>query len=121
MISLETTTDNSTLLRIKVSGKLTHQDYMTIIPKIDTIIANAKGTKVNAYIDAIDLDGWEFKALLDDIKLGLKHRKAFNNIAIYSHKKWIEILSKIGSWFISGEVKHFKKSEHALDWIKKTL
>lgn len=117
MITLETTSGNPTLLHITASGKLTHHDYQSIIPKIDAVFSNKKTSKVNAYINAIALIGWEPKALLDDIKLGFKYRKSFNNIAIYSNKKWLARIAHTGSWFVSGNVRHFTDSQTALTWI----
>jgi len=41
-------------------------------------------------------------------RLGLEHGNAFEKIAIYGNKKWQERVSKIGSWFISGDVRYFE-------------
>jgi len=38
-------------------------------------------------------------------------------IAIYGNKNWQEISAKIGSWFISGEVKYLESYDEAISWL----
>lgn len=106
-------------LMLKVVGKLTHQDYETITPMIDSALENVKDPKVKAYIDATEMEGWEARAAWDDLKLGLKHGNEFEKIAIFGHKKWQSVMAKIGDWFIAGEVKYFEARKEALDWLAK--
>lgn len=106
-------------LMLKVVGKLTHQDYETITPMIDSALENVKDPKVKAYIDATEMEGWQARAAWDDLKLGLKHGNEFEKIAIFGHKKWQSVMAKIGDWFIAGEVKYFEARKEALDWLAK--
>lgn len=39
------------------------------------------------------------------------------SIAIYGNKNWQEIAAKVGSWFVSGEIKYFEGYDDALQWI----
>ena len=75
---------------------------------IDSALEGIKHPIVDVYIDASELEGWEIKAAWDDMKLGIKHKNDFRNIAIFGHKKWYEYAAKVGSWFISGEAKFFE-------------
>ena len=104
-------------LSLKAVGKLTHEDYKTITPMIDSALDGVKEPKVKVLIDGTELEGWELRAAWDDFKLGLKHNNEFDKIAIYGNKNWQEITAKIGSWFISGEVKYFENIEDALSWL----
>ncbi len=104
-------------LSLKAQGKLTHEDYETITPMINSALAEVKHPKVKALIDGTDLEGWEVRAAWDDFKLGLKHGNEFEKIAIYGNKKWQENLAKIGSWFISGEVRYFESESEAIAWL----
>ena len=63
------------------------------------------------------MEGWEARAAWDDFKLGIKHGKEFEKIAIYGNKSWQEIAAKVGSWFVTGEVKYFEHCDDALQWI----
>ena len=102
---------------LKASGKLTHEDYETITPMIDSALSTVKEPKVKLLIDGTELEGWELRAAWDDFKLGLKHGNEFEKVAIYGDKKWQEITAKVGAWFISGEVKYFESEDEALAWI----
>ncbi len=102
---------------LKASGKLTHEDYETITPMIDSALSTVKEPKVKVLIDGTELEGWELRAAWDDFKLGLKHGNEFEKIAIFGNKNWQEITAKIGAWFISGEVKYFESEDDALAWL----
>ncbi len=105
-------------LSLKAQGKLTHADYEVITPMIDSALEGVKSPKINAFIDGTELEGWEARAMWDDFKIGLKHGSEFEKVAIYGNKKWQERLSKIGSWFISGQVRFFEDDKEALSWLK---
>ena len=104
-------------LSIKAIGKLTHEDYKTITPMIDSALNAVKEPQVKALIDGTELEGWELRAAWDDFKIGLKHGNEFVKIAIYGNKNWQEIAAKVGAWFVSGEVKYFENEEDALTWL----
>ena len=104
-------------LTLKAVGKLTHEDYLTIMPMIESALEGVKTPKIKVFFDASDFDGWEARAAWDDFKLGVKHGKEFEKIAILGNKRWQELTAKIGSWFISGESKYFEDTEQAFDWL----
>ena len=104
-------------LALKAIGKLTHEDYEIITPMIDSALSAVKQPRVKVLIDATELEGWEPRAAWDDFKLGLKHGNEFDKIAIHGNRKWQEVGARVGSWFISGEVKYFENREDALDWL----
>lgn len=104
-------------LSLKAVGKLSHDDYQTITPMIDSALEAVKEPRVKVLIDGTELEGWEPRAAWDDFKLGLKHGNAFEKIAIYGDKKWQERISKIASWFVSGEVHYFENKADALAYL----
>jgi hypothetical protein len=105
-------------LSLKATGKLTHEDYLKINPMIDSALEGVDDPEIKAYIDGSELEGWELRAACDDFQLGLKHGNEFSKIAIFGSKKWQDYTAKIGSWFISGEVKYFEDSQQALAWLQ---
>jgi hypothetical protein len=115
-IGIESTGDEF-FLSLKAIGKLTHADYEKINPIIDSALQGIADPKVNVLIDASELEGWELRAAWDDFKLGLKHGSEFEKIAIFGNKKWQENSAKIGTWFISGEIKYFESIDDALTWL----
>lgn len=104
-------------LSLKAIGKLTHEDYKTITPMIDSALEGVKEAKVKVFMDATELEGWELRAAWDDFKIGLKHGNEFDKIAIYGNKGWLEISTRVGSWFTPGEVKCFEHADDALAWL----
>ena len=104
-------------LSLKAVGKLTHEDYEIITPMIDSALNEVRDPKVKVLIDGTEMEGWELRAAWDDFKLGLKHGGEFERIAIFGNKNWQEITAKIGSWFVSGEVKYFDHYDDALIWL----
>lgn len=105
-------------LCLKAIGKLTHGDYEAFTPMLESAMEGLKTPKVKVLIDGTEMEGWELRAAWDDFKLGLKHGNEFEKIAIYGNKGWQEIGAKIGSWFISGEVRYFDNVESAVDWLQ---
>jgi len=115
-IGVESTGDEF-FVSMKAIGKLTHEDYQQINPVIDSALQGIKHPKVDVFLDASELDGWEPRAAWDDFKLGLRHGSEFRRVALLGNRKWQEIASKVGSWFISGEMKYFEDADQALAWL----
>ena len=110
-------TGSDFFLSLKARGKLTHDDYLTITPMIDSALAEVSTPKVRVFIDGTDLEGWEPRAAWDDLKLGLKHGNEFEKIAIYGNKKWQELAAKVANWFMTGETKYFEDESEAITWL----
>ena len=104
-------------MSFKAIGKLTHNDYEMMVPMIESAVEGIKDPVIDALIDMTELEGWELRAAWDDFKLGLKHGREFNNIAIIGNKKWEELSAKVGSWFVSGEMKYFEDEQQACEWL----
>lgn len=104
-------------LTIKAVRNLTHEDYQVITPMIDSALEGVSDARIKALFDATEMEGWELRAAWDDFKLGVKHGKEFERIAIFGNKKWQEMTAKVANWFLSGEVKFFEDEESALAWL----
>ncbi|KLV05116.1 hypothetical protein ABT56_13040 [Photobacterium aquae] len=110
--------NNQVFVEVKAIGTLTHHDYEKITPLLDEALLNVKEPVVNMYIDGTEFEGWELRAAWDDLKLGLQYGKTFNKVAIYGNQRWQEIMSKVGGWFTSGEVRYFEDPLEALNWLR---
>ena len=109
--------DNELFLALKAVGKLTHEDFEVINPMLESALRGLEQPVVNVLIDGTELRGWELRAAWDDLKLGLSHNKDFRKIAIFGNSNWQEMAAKVGSWFISGEVKYFNSRDEAIAWL----
>lgn len=110
--------NNDFFLSFRVIGKLTHEDYKKITPMINSALEGVSDPNINVFIDGSELEGWELRAAWDDFKLGLKHGREFNKVAILGTKKWQKYASKLASWFVSGEVKYFEDIVEAYRWLQ---
>lgn len=104
-------------LRIKAVGKLTHKDYEVLSPMLDSAVQAVEHPQIKAFVDVIELDGWELRAAWDDFKLGLKHGREFSRIAIVGDQPWEKVAAKVAGWFISGETEYFEDPDEAMDWL----
>ncbi|PSW19881.1 STAS/SEC14 domain-containing protein [Photobacterium sanctipauli] len=110
--------DDKVFMEFKAIGTLKHQDYEKITPLIDDALEGIDNPIVDIYIDGTDFEGWDLHAAWDDLKLGLKHGKKFHKVAIYGNQHWQEIMSKVGDWFVSGEVRFFDEPLDAIAWLR---
>lgn len=110
-------TEHGVYMTLKVTGKLSHGDYEIMVPMLESAIEGMKNPEIKALIDATELQGWELRAAWDDLKLGLKHGREFSKIAILGNSNWQKYGSKVGAWFISGEIEYFEDAAAALDWL----
>ena len=110
-------TESNFFLSIRAYGKLTHKDYEKITPVIDSALKGVDDPKIDVFFDASEMEGWELRAAWDDFTLTLKHGSEFDKVAIFGDKRWQELLAKIGTWFISGEIRVFENAGEALGWL----
>ncbi len=106
------------ILAIRVSGKLSHDDYQQFIPKLEELIK--PGKKISLLIELDDFHGASLAAIKDDFSIGIKYPDTFEKIAIVGEKKWQKWMAFISSPFIKGEIKYFKRSElqDAWGWLR---
>lgn len=112
-------TGSEFFLTLKAVGKLTHEDYATITPLLESALERVQTPTVKALVDGTEMEGWDARAAWDDFRLGLKHNREFERIAIVGNKKWQEWAARLGSWFSAGEVKYFEDFDKALRWLDK--
>jgi hypothetical protein len=108
-----------TCIGFKISGKVTAEDYDTLLPKLDEAIA-AHG-KINLLVLMEDFEGWVgFDAAKADFKFGTHQYRQVEKAAFVSDKKWLEWSVKIMDPFTSRTVeKNFEPDqlEEAWAWI----
>lgn len=106
-----------TIIVFKAKGKLTHDDYQAMIPILKTTIKEIDSSALKMMVDISMLTGWELRAAWDDFKLGLELNAKIDKIAICGDKSWQELASKVGTWFVSGEIKSFENHDSAIEWL----
>ncbi|MBN8430041.1 STAS/SEC14 domain-containing protein [Microbulbifer salipaludis] len=119
-VSIERTGNERVVMSLHARGKLQHEDYETLVPMLESAIAGMEHPKIDVLMDMRELEGWEIRAAWDDLKLGVKHGRKFNKVAIVGSQSWQEVAAKIGTWFIGGEARFFEDKAPALAWLEET-
>ena len=106
------------VLAIEAIGKVTHEDYQTIlIPMAEAMMA--KGPIKMIYIIGKEFTGYNLEALWDDGAFGIKHWREFRRIAVVTDQAWIRASISMFAPFFPAEVRLFDLSEFsaAQVWI----
>jgi hypothetical protein len=119
MFSFQRSPNN--VISIKVSGKLTHEDYKNhFIPKLNEMAE--EHNPFNIMILTEDFHGWELRAALDDLLAGIKFRNKIGRVAIVGEKSWQEKLCQFFSMLFGIEAHYFTHEEKsdAKKWVAET-
>ena len=106
------------VLAIEAVGKVTHEDYWTIlIPKAEAMMA--KGPIKMIYVIGEGFSGFDLEALWDDGAFGIKHWREFKRIAVVVDLVWLRASISMFAPFFPAKVRLFNLSElsAAKDWI----
>lgn len=119
MITILPETDGKTLV-VQGSATITTRDYETLlIPELDRLIQHYGKIRVVFYFDET-FAGWDFGAIWDDAKFGIKHRYDFERAALVSAPAWVGWAAKVSSHFCHCEIKTYPESDlaEAIAWTK---
>lgn len=107
----------SNVVRVEVSGRLTQSDYDQLIPSWEALIA--RHGKMRLLFVMHDFHGWEPQAAWEDFRFGIKHQKGVERIVMVGEKKWQHWMTKIASWFVQADVRYFDASQEdqAERWV----
>lgn len=104
---------------IRVSGRVTADDFHQFKPTLDRMLASEE----IRFVEVIghDYEGFGPGGLLADVKQGfstLKHLRAFKRTAVVTDKEWIAHALPALAWMIPGEVALFglDQLEAAQQW-----
>lgn len=109
-------------LGFRASGKITSDEYRQMMEPI--YAALERGDKLNVYFElADDFDGMDLGALWQDMKaagsVGLKHRSAWQRMALVTDKDWVRHAASAFGWLAPGELRLFEPPERneARAWL----
>ena len=120
-VGIERYGEDDFFVTFKAIGTLTHQDYEVMVPVLEAALAGVKDPDIYALVDVTELEGWELQAAWDDLKLGVKHVRHFERIAIVGKTTLQEVMAKLANWFTPAEVKFFVDKLDAITWLKDEL
>jgi hypothetical protein len=109
-------------LGFRVSGRLTRQGYAEVlIPPLRQAVEAGERLRV-LYAIGPELH-MEPAAVWEDIKvdleLGIRHRDAWERIAVLTDLEWLWRSFQLFSWMVPGEMRLFRESEleQAKSWL----
>lgn len=106
------------VLVVKAVGKLTADDYKTVLePAVDRQVADHGELRV-VIVVGDEWDSTAAGAVWEDTKLGLAHWGTWKRCAVVTDKDWIENSIKVLGWMMPGEVKVFEADDldDATEW-----
>jgi hypothetical protein len=104
---------------LRVSGKLLHEDYEGLVPKLEEIIEQYGA--IRCLIDMTELDGIELRAVWDELRFDLKHAADVSRCAVVGERSWERWAAAAARpIFRKAEVRFFERAdfEQAAAWIK---
>ena len=101
------------VLGISAEGKITGTDYETVlIPAIEKKLKENKMIRLLYHLDR-SFTGFDFGAMLDDARVGMKHFSSWEKIALVSDRQLINSLVKFCGFMMHCDVRIFKDAELA--------
>lgn len=106
------------VLEVKISGKLTKEDYLVFVPEVERLI-KANG-KIRILLQMHDFHGWELSALWQDIKFDVKHFGDIERLAMVGESKWEAGMATFCKPFTTAKIKYFPETQlaDARTWIE---
>jgi SpoIIAA-like len=107
------------VLGFTAKGTVTANDYESvIIPAVEALFSRHHKVRFLYHLGE-DFSGFEFAAMWDDTKLGLRHLKGWERMAVVSDVEWIRGAIRVFGLAIPGHVRVFHNSElsEATRWI----
>jgi hypothetical protein len=106
------------IVEVKLSEKLTKEDYEHFVPELTRLIKQFG--KIRVLVEMHDFHGWTVSALWQDIKFDLAHFKDIERLALVGESKWEAGMAVFCKPFTTAKVRYFDtgKLEEAKAWIR---
>ncbi|UTV99770.1 STAS/SEC14 domain-containing protein [Marinomonas rhizomae] len=105
------------LLNVKTSGHPSDMDFESITPKLEAALYTIHSPYAGLLVDISEFEGWSMKSAWSEFLLSQRLGGEFNRIAIYGKSRWQNRFIRVISWFISADIKVFKRKKEATDWV----
>jgi hypothetical protein len=107
---------------LRVSGKLLHEDYESLVPKLEQAIREHGA--IRCLIDIADFDGVELRAVWDELRFDLKHASDVSRCAVVGDRAWQRWATAAARpIFRKAELRFFERAEleQAATWLREGL
>ena len=106
--------DESKVLSIQVSGKLTKADYIYFAPEFERLVQ--LNGKLRVLFNLAGFQGWEEGALWEGIKFDLKHFADVERIAMIGETSWEKGMAIFCKPFTRATIQYFDHTKTADAW-----
>jgi hypothetical protein len=109
------------LLVVRISGKLTKEDYEHWVPELERLVR--QHGKVRLLVQMHDFHGWTMGALWEDIKFDWKHFGDIERLALVGDRKWEAGMAVFCKPFTRAKIQYFDQSQfdEAVNWINEGI
>ncbi|MFV0443078.1 MAG: STAS/SEC14 domain-containing protein [Planctomycetaceae bacterium] len=108
---------DSNVVNVRISGKLTKEDYELFVPAMDEVIR--QHGQVRILMEMVDFHGWTLSATWEDTKFALKHFHDIERLALVGDKAWEKGMAVFCKPFTRASIKYFDIADiaQAKSWI----
>ena len=105
------------VLEVRLSGKLTKEDYQRLTPEVERLIG--QHGKIRMLVRMHDFHGWTMSALWEDIKFDWKHFSDIDRLALVGDSKWEAGMAAFCKPFTRATIRYFDSSKYdeAVNWL----
>jgi len=107
------------IVAARAHGKVTAEDYdHTLVPALEHRLETQE--KIRMYYEiGPELESFSLGAAWEDAKVGMRHLRAFEKIAVVSDAKWVGGAVRAFAWLMPCPVKvfPFAEREKATAWV----
>lgn len=106
---------------VTLSANVSAEDYETVfMPMIADKFAKYEKVRVLYHVDD-GFESYDFRAMIDDAKVGFEYWSSYEKIALVSDVNWLMNSAKAFSFFLPGEIAFFSNAEleKAKVWLDK--
>ena len=116
-VELQTQGDARTMT-VRLSGKLSKEDYNAFVPEVERLIQ--QHGKIRLLVEMHDFHGWDAGALWEDVKFDLKHFNDVERIAFVGDKKWHKGMAVFCKPFTTAKIGYFEheRIDDARRWLQ---
>ena len=105
------------ILVVKLTGKLTKEDYEQFTPEVERLVK--QHGKLRILVQMHEFHGWSAGAVWQDIKFDLKHFRDIERLALVGEKSWEHGMAVFCKPFTAATIRYFNRDEadQAETWI----
>ncbi len=117
-MAIEISEPEAGIVQVKVTGKLSEEDYNRFVPELERLIK--QHGKISVLFQMHDFHGWQAGALWEDLKFDLKHFADIDRLAMVGEKKWQKGMSNFCRPFTTAKIRYFDNAaaDAALTWLE---